>query len=40
MTHDVVIRGADAVLEDGRRRVDISIEGERPGLRKQVLLVP
>ena len=29
MTHDVVIRGADAVLEDGRRRVDISIEGER-----------
>ncbi|CAN5182578.1 dihydroorotase [soil metagenome] len=29
MTHDLVIRGADAVLEDGRRRVDIAIDGER-----------
>lgn len=29
MTHDLVIRGADAVLEAGRRRVDICIDGER-----------
>ena len=29
MTADLVIRGADAVLEDGRRRVDIAIDGER-----------
>ncbi len=28
MTADIVIRRADAVLEEGRRRVDIAIEGE------------
>ena len=27
--NDVVIRGANAVLEDGTRRVDIGIDGER-----------
>lgn len=26
---DLVIRGVDAVLEDGRRRVDIAVDGER-----------
>ncbi len=29
MSHDVVIRGATAVLEDGVRRADIGIDGER-----------
>src|SRR5438552_6052464 len=29
MSHDVVIRGATAVLEDGIRRVDLGIDGER-----------
>lgn len=29
MSHDLVIRGADAILEDGRRRVDIAVDGER-----------
>jgi len=29
MTHDIVIRGAKAVLEDGTRVVDIAIDGER-----------
>lgn len=29
MTSDIVIRGANAVLEEGTRRVDIAIEGER-----------
>jgi dihydroorotase len=29
VTHDIVIRGATAILEDGTRRADIGIEGER-----------
>ena len=29
MTHDIVIRGAKAVLEDGTRLADITIDGER-----------
>src|SRR5262245_24212608 len=29
MSHDVVIRGAASVLEDGVRRADIGIDGER-----------
>ncbi len=29
MSHDIVIRGATAVLEGGTRRVDIGIDGER-----------
>lgn len=29
MTHDIVIRGATVVFEDGVRRADIGIEGER-----------
>src|SRR5688572_18672788 len=29
MSNDIVIRGASAVLEDGVRRVDIAIDGER-----------
>jgi dihydroorotase len=29
MTHDIVIRGAKAVLEDGTRAVDLAIDGER-----------
>lgn len=29
MSHDLVIRGATAVLEDGTRRADIGIDGER-----------
>lgn len=29
MTHDIVIRGANALLEGGARRVDIAIEGDR-----------
>jgi dihydroorotase len=29
MTHDIVIRGAKAILEDGTRSVDIAIDGER-----------
>ena len=28
MTHDIVIRGAKAVLEDGTRGADIAIDGE------------
>lgn len=31
MSSDVVIRGATVVLEDGRRRADIAIEGDRIG---------
>ena len=29
MTHDVVIRGANVILEEGARRTDIAIDGER-----------
>jgi dihydroorotase len=29
MTHDIVIRGVQAILEEGSRRADIAIDGER-----------